>query len=64
MATYSTIFFFKKQFWNAKSDPKFGQRKVVLVIPMPGNKVLECCSGSNPSEKELPEWCSSTFKKF
>jgi hypothetical protein len=33
----------------------------VLVISMPGRKVLECHSGLRPSEKELPEWRSGTF---
>jgi hypothetical protein len=34
----SVLFFFWNRFWNAKSDPKFGQRGVVLVIPMAGRK--------------------------
>jgi len=46
---------------RTQSDPKFGRRGVVLVIPMPGKKkVLECHSGLHPSEKELPERRSST----
>jgi hypothetical protein len=27
---YAALFFLKMRFWNAKSDPKFGQRGVVL----------------------------------
>jgi hypothetical protein len=45
--SYSSLFFFlsKKEregggFQNAYSDPKFCWREVVLVIPMPGKKVL------------------------
>jgi hypothetical protein len=42
----STIFIKKKKFRNAKSDPKFGRRGVVLVITLPGkmlwNAVLAC----------------------
>jgi hypothetical protein len=34
---------------------------VVLVILMPGKKVLECHSSLNPSEKELPEQRSGVF---
>jgi hypothetical protein len=34
----SAIFSKKKKFQNAWSDPKFGQRGKVLVIPMPGGK--------------------------
>jgi hypothetical protein len=34
----------------------------VLVIPMPGKKVLEHGSGLRPSEKEVPEQCSSVFR--
>jgi hypothetical protein len=30
-----------KRFQNAKSEPKFGRRKVVLVIPVTGKKVLK-----------------------
>jgi hypothetical protein len=57
---YSTVFL-KKKSPGTQSDPKFGRRGVVLVIPMPGKKkVLECPSGLYPSEKELLEWCSIT----
>jgi hypothetical protein len=34
----------------------------VLVLSMPGRKVPECCFGLSPSEKELPEQCSGTFR--
>jgi hypothetical protein len=40
---------------NAKSDTKSGGRGVVLVMPMPGKKVLKRCSGLRPSEKQLQE---------
>jgi hypothetical protein len=42
---YSALFFFQKGFWNTKSDPIFGQIGVVLVIAVPGNKVLESWNG-------------------
>jgi hypothetical protein len=29
------LFSLKRRFWNTNSDPKFGQKRVVLVIPMP-----------------------------
>jgi hypothetical protein len=32
------LFSLKRRFWNTNSDPKFGQRRVVLVIPMPGEE--------------------------
>jgi hypothetical protein len=34
----AVLFFFGKRFQNAKSGPKFGERGVVLIIPMPGKK--------------------------
>jgi hypothetical protein len=34
----TVIFFFSKRFQNSKSDPKFGQKGVILVVPMPGRK--------------------------
>jgi hypothetical protein len=42
-STASTIFLLKKL--PECSDPKFGQRGVVLVIPVPGKKGPECHSG-------------------
>jgi hypothetical protein len=53
------LFFLKKMFQNAKSDPKFGQRGVALVISVPGKIFMEHRSGLRP-EKELLEWCSLT----
>jgi hypothetical protein len=41
----TAVFFFCKRFQNTKSNPKFDHRGVVLVIPMPGKKVLEHRSG-------------------
>jgi hypothetical protein len=38
---------------GTQSDPKFGRRGLVLVIPMPGKNVPERRSGLRPSEKEL-----------
>jgi hypothetical protein len=32
------LFFLKKRFWIAKNDPKFRQKGMVLVIPVPGKK--------------------------
>jgi hypothetical protein len=40
------------------SDPIFCKRGEVLVISMPGKKVLECCSSLCHSEKALLEQCS------
>jgi hypothetical protein len=59
--TTSAIFPKKKRFWNAKNDPKFGRRGVVLVIPIPVKMVLECRPSLRPSEKELLGWSSAAF---
>jgi hypothetical protein len=37
--------FLLKSFWNAKSNQKFGQRGVVLVIPMPGKRFWNAVPG-------------------
>jgi hypothetical protein len=46
----SAIFISEKRFWNAKSDPKFGRRVVVLVIPMPGKRGPGTASRDVPSQ--------------
>jgi hypothetical protein len=61
MVTVSPTFLLKR-FRNAKSDPKFGWRGVVLVIPIPGRKVPERFYGLRPSEKEFPERRSDAFR--
>jgi hypothetical protein len=38
----AVLFFFEKRFQNAKSGPKFGERGVMLVIPMRGKKGSFC----------------------
>jgi hypothetical protein len=53
MTVVSIAISLKKKF--AKSDPKFGLRGMVLVIPFPGKKVPERRSALRPFEKELPE---------
>jgi hypothetical protein len=58
---YLALFFFWKRFQNAKGDPKFSWKGVVLAIPMPGKNVLECHSDLHLSEKELPEQRSITI---
>jgi hypothetical protein len=55
----STTFLLKKGY--VKSDPKFGRRGCVCYTNARVKKVLECHSGLHTSEKEVPEWRSSTF---
>jgi hypothetical protein len=43
------------------SDPKFCQRREVLVTSVPGAKGSRTPFRLRPSEKELLECCSSTF---
>jgi hypothetical protein len=55
-------FSFEKSSGKQTSDPKFGRRGVVFVIPVPGNKVPERRSGLRPSEKELMKRRSGAFR--
>jgi hypothetical protein len=54
--------FFSRRSRNARSDQKLGRRGVGLVIPMPVNKVSERRSGLRPSENELPNFRSGSFR--
>jgi hypothetical protein len=42
------------------SDPNLVREGEVLVVTMPGGKVLERYPGLHPSDKEHLEWCSIT----
>jgi hypothetical protein len=61
MNTLHQCYFSLEKVPKPKSDPKFSRKGVTLVIPMPGKKVPECCSGLHRLEKELLERRSSAF---
>jgi hypothetical protein len=58
----TVLFFLMKIGSGTRSNPKFGWRREVLVILMPGKKVPGRRPGLRPSEKELREWRSGAFR--
>lgn len=61
LSSSSVLFLFWKRLQNAMSDTKFGQRGVVLVIPVPGKTGSGTPFQLHYSDKEFLEWCSSAF---
>jgi hypothetical protein len=61
ISTLTVLFFFKKCCGIHKWHSSRSEKGEVLVIPIPGKRVLEHHSSLHPSEKELLEWHSGTF---